>query len=355
MSVRGTLPSAGGVTLNPIFTETMQGTSDPGTGTYSIHEENAAGQVLFTRYFTPVHGAIDPSVGTTTDAIFTDSMFSEFIPATAGATAIVIKDPAGSMLTSVPITGAAPSVTITSPGAGFAGTGEQTLNWNIQSNASATFTSRIYYSVDNGTTWEVLDETTSMTDVLDFDTLPGSSVARIRVDVSDGVNTGGATSVPFSVPRRLPSTIVINSPVNGAVQQSANPVYLTGGAYDADDGVLKGHALQWSDSAEGALGSGSPLTVVLKPGSHTITLTSTDSDGNVLTATTQITLGGGAPVVTLTTSQNECYSASINATPGPSGADLSTVKYSLDGGATYTSIPLGSLPLALPPSTEPEP
>src|ERR1700724_2814462 len=104
-----------------------------------------------------------------------------------------------------------------------------------------------------------------MTDVLDLDMLPGASAALIRVDVSDGMNTGTAPPVPFSVPKKLPSTIVINSPLTGAVQQAANPVYLTGGAYDADDGVLTGKALVWSDSVLGSLGSGSPLPVTLKP------------------------------------------------------------------------------------------
>ena len=348
MSVNGTLPSAGGVILNPIFTETMLGTSDQGSGPYSIQLQNAAGQTLYTRYFTPIQGAIDPTLGNTTDAVFTDPMFSEFIPATAGTTAIVIADPTGATLTSLPMTGTPPTVTITSPAGGFAGTGNQTLSWNIQSTASATFTSRIYYSVDAGTTWEQLDETTGMTDVLDFDTLPGASAALIRIDVSDGMNTGSATSAPFSVPRKAPSTIVINSPVAGAVQQAANPVYLTGGAYDTDDGVLKSTALQWSDNAQGSLGSGSPLTVTLKPGSHTITLTATDSDGNALTATTQITLGGAPPVVTLSTAQNSsCYSATMNATPGAQGANLTSVNYSLDGGGTYTGIPLNSLPFTL--------
>jgi uncharacterized repeat protein (TIGR03803 family) len=347
-SISGTLPSAGGVNLAPIFSETMQGSTDPGSGPYSIQELNASGQVLYTRYFTPIQGAIDPSFGTTDDAPFTDGIFSQFIPVTAGTTAIAITDSTGTSLTNIPIAGTPPTVTITSPAAGFAGSGEQSISWNIQSTAP-TLTSRIYYSVDNGTTWEQVDETTTTTDTLDFSTLPGTSTALIRVDVSDGVNTGSATSVPFSVPKKAPSTIVINSPTTGAIQQAANPVFLTGGAYDADDGVLSGTALEWSDSVQGSLGSGSPLTVKLKPGSHTITLTATDSDGNALTATTQITLGGGAPVVSLTTSQNStCYSASINATTGTSGANLAAVNYSIDGGNTYTPIALTSLPLTLP-------
>ncbi len=73
-------------------------------------------------------------------------------------------------------------------------------------------------------------------------------------------------------------------------------MFLTGAAYDVDDGVLAGAALQWSNSVQG---TGSPLTANLSPGSHTITLTATDSDGKSISTTTTIMLGGAPPVVTL--------------------------------------------------------
>jgi hypothetical protein len=341
--VSGSIQSAG-VTLNPIFTETMSAFTDPGTGTYSIQAQSATGQSLYTRYFTPV---IDTTDTTGTD-IITDPLFSEWIPVTAGTAALAVFDPNGNLLTNVPLTGVPPTVTITSPLAGFVGTGQQTVSWTIQSATATNFTSRIFYSIDGGTTWQQIDEVTGTSDILDFSTLPGATAALLRIDVSDGVNTGSATSVPFNVPKKLPSTIVINSPVSGAIQPAKNPVYLSGAVYDADDGVLTGTALQWTDSAQGALGSGSPLTVNLNPGNHTITLTGTDSDGNTITATAQITLGGSAPAVTLTTSQvaTNCINAIISANPGAQGADLTLVNYSLDGGMTYTPIPLTSLPFS---------
>jgi hypothetical protein len=97
---------------------------------------------------------------------------------------------------------------------------------------------------------------------------------------------------------------------------------------------------------QGVLGTGSLLAASLQPGNHTITLTATDSDGNSITATTQITLGGSPPVVNLTIAQagTNCVNATVNATPGNQGAALLLVNYSLDGGNTYTSIPLTSLP-----------
>ena len=340
-NVNGTLPRSG-INLHPIFTETMLGTSDPGSGTYSIQEQSASGQVIYTRYFTPVFGTTD----TTGTDFTTDPMFSEFIPATAGTASIVIVDPNGNSLISVPLVGAPPTVTITSPAAGFVGNGQQTLSWTIQSKTAISFTSRIFYSIDGGTTWQSIDQTTATVDQLDFNTLPGATAALIRIDVSDGVNTGSATSAPFSVPKKTPATIVINSPVSGAIQKAANPVYLEGEAWDADDGVLTGTALQWSDSMQGVLGTGSLLAASLQPGNHTITLTATDSDGNSITATTQITLGGSPPVVNLTIAQagTNCVNATVNATPGNQGAALLLVNYSLDGGNTYTSIPLTSLP-----------
>jgi uncharacterized repeat protein (TIGR03803 family) len=339
--VSGSIQSAG-VTLNPIFTQTMSAFTDPGTGTYSIEALSATNQPLYTRYFTPI---IDTTDTTGTD-IITDPLFSEWIPVTSGTASIAVFDSNGILLTNVPLTGVAPTVTITSPIAGFVGSGQQTLSWTIQSATATTFTSKISYSIDGGTTWQQIDQLAGTSDTIDFSTLPGAAAALVRIDVSDGVNTGSATSAPFNVPKKLPSTIVINAPVTGAIQPAKNPVYLSGAAYDADDGVLTGTALQWTDSAQGALGHGSPLTVSLNPGSHTITLTGTDSDGNAITATTQITLAGDPPALTLTAtpSPTNCIDATISANPGALGADLTLVNYSLDGGVTYTAIPLTSLP-----------
>ena len=348
MQVSGTLPTTG-IALDPIFTENTLGTSDPGTGSYSIQEQGAGGTVLFTRSFTPIIGQTD-TVGTD---FVTDPTFNEFIPVMSGATSVAVLDSTGNMLTSVTL-GKSPTVTITSPAAGFIGSGQQNISWTATSPTATSFYSRIYYSTDSGTTWQDVLDTPGTGAVLDFSTLPGAAAALLRIDVSDGVNTGSATSVPFSVAKKTPSTVVISSPVSGSTFAAANPVSLAGAAYDADDGLLTGSALQWSDNIAGNVGSGAQLQVTtLKPGPHTITLTATDSDGNAITATTQITLGGDPPAVTITTSNpyansSSCFTATINATPGAQGADLSSVSYSLDDGATYTSISLTSLPFTFP-------
>ncbi len=346
-SITGSIPSTG-IALDPIFTETMVGTSDPGAGTYSIQEQGAGGQVLYTRYFNPGVTQTD----TTGTDFETDPEFAEYIPVTVGTTALAVLDPTGTTLTSVAMAGAPPTVAITSPATGFVGSGDQIVSWTATSATAASFTSRIYYSIDGGTTWQAVLDTTDLNAVLDFNTLPGAPAALIRVDVSDGVNTGSATSASFSVPRKTPTSIVINNPVSGVIQPAANPVFLAGGADDPDDGALTGKALQWSDSVQGILGTGSPLTVSLEPGTHTITLTATDSDGNPITATTEITLGGAPPVVGLTTAQvgTNCYNATISAAPGNQGANLTVVNYSLDDGNTYSSIPLASLPFTFPVS-----
>ena len=354
-NVSGTIPSTG-ATLDPIFTETIDGFTDQGSGSYSIQAMNGAGQSLYTRYFGPVLG-LSQIPADLQQNVISDPHFSEWIPVTAGTASIAVLDPLGNVLTSVPLTGLAPTVTITSPATGFVGTGVQTISWTIQSATATSFTSRIFYSTDGGTTWEQLDELTGTNDSFDFSTLPGAAAALFRIDVSDGMNTGSATSIPFNVPRKLPSAIVIDTPTTGAIQPAVDPIFLSGSAYDADDGVLTGTALAWSDNVAGALGTGSPLAVTLQPGPHTITLTATDSDGNAITANTSITLGGGRPVVSLTTStlSTNCVSATINATPGNQGAALSTVQYSLDGGSTYMSVPLNALPYSfIVPGSTPE-
>ena len=341
--IGGDIDPTAGVTFDPIFTETLAGSTDPGTGSYAIEVQGTGSQVLYTRNFAPVNGVDDSS---TEGAVYPNPYFTEWVPVTAGATAIVVIDPSGNTIGNVPLVGTAPVVTITSPAAGFVGTDQQTISWNVQSSSASAFTSRVLYSPDGGTTWGQVSQTTGMSDTVDFSELPGSQSALIRVYVTDGVNTGSALSAPFNVPKKTPSTIVINSPADGYTQPAVDPLYLSGAVYDADDGVLTGTALQWSDNVAGNLGTGSPLIVTLKPGAHTITLTGTDSDGNQVTATANVFLGGAGPALSLTTSTlaTNCVSATITAAAGSNGAPLSLVQYSLDNGSTYTSIPLTALP-----------
>jgi hypothetical protein len=345
LQVSGTL-GATSASLNPIFSETMYGLTDPGSGTYSIVEQGSSGQAIYTRYFTPGGSLSDSFDGATSITVQGPAGFVQWIPQTAGTASIAVFDPNGNNLGSVAITGTAPTASIIAPAAGFVGSGPQVISWTAQENGVANFYSRVYYSIDQGNTWTLIGNTIYTTLAVDFSTLPGSPSALIRVDVSDGANTGSATSAPFVVPKKVPAGVVITSPASGSTRFASKPFYLVGAAYDPDDGSLTGTALAWSDNIAGALGTGSPLAVTLQPGPHTITLTATDSDGNAISTTTQITVAGAAPVVTVSTStlSTNCVSATIGAAPGNQGLALSTVQYSLDGGNTYTSIPLSALP-----------
>ena len=344
MQVGGTI-SDGAVTFNPIFTDMVPGYEPNATGTYSIQEQSALGATLYTRQFTPTSSGTDVEDGP--DVVF-DPVFSEWLPVMPGMASIVVQDSNGNTIGNIPLTGTPPTVTLTAPPAGTIFDGPETFTWTVTGTNAPVLTSRVLYSTDSGTTWVQLAELAGTGLAPDFSKLPGTigATALIKVLVSDGVNTGSAISNPFTVSRKTPTLVAITAPAAGFAQAAANPIQLIGYAYDPDDGVLKGAALQWSSNLQGNLGTGSPLSVRLNPGTHNITLTGTDSDGNSVSATVSVLIGGARPVLTLNTTSlsANCTSATVTAVPGSQGAALSQVQYSLDGGSTYTNIALTQLP-----------
>jgi hypothetical protein len=72
--------------------------------------------------------------------------------------------------------------------------------------------------------------------------------------------------------------VTILHPGAGVDRKVNVSIYFHGTASDPTDGMLSGNALVWTDSLEGKFGTGDPVmwapTMV---GSHTITLTATDS------------------------------------------------------------------------------
>jgi hypothetical protein len=149
------------------------------------------------------------------------------------------------------------------------------------------------FSRDGGATWVNL--ATGLTEMrydVELETLGGAEgQARIRVLANDGLRTGHGESALFSVARKPPDVYIAN-PEPGQFIPPGQPLLLIGAGFDREDGPLPGAALAWSDSVGGALGSGEELAWRdLAPGPHTITLTSTDSNGMTGTASAAIYVG----------------------------------------------------------------
>ncbi len=108
----------------------------------------------------------------------------------------------------------------------------------------------------------------------------------------------------FSVPTvcgsgapNTPPTVAITAPANGSIYAQGNIVTFTGTA--SDDGGVLTHALAWSSSLQGGIGTGGSFTRSdLVVGTHTITASATDSGGLTGSTSRSITVNGP---ITLTT------------------------------------------------------
>ncbi|MDH5484148.1 MAG: leucine-rich repeat domain-containing protein, partial [Gammaproteobacteria bacterium] len=84
-------------------------------------------------------------------------------------------------------------------------------------------------------------------------------------------------------------SLQINEPLDGAIYLQGQAIKLVGTAYDPEDGLISTNT-QWASSISGFLGTGEILLTQLQPGTHTLTASITDSDGNTSTSSIQITV-----------------------------------------------------------------
>lgn len=272
------------VTVEPWyhFTTTL---GTPTTGTYTIESVDAVSQTLASQGFevsflelSNPPREIDPA------------FFEAMVAFPAGTQAFHIKHN-DTVLCVVPVSPNKPTITVTEPTSGQIVSGIYTTTWQSNDLDGDPLYHTVEYSHD-GQDWltlaSVITETWLATD---FDTLPGGSQARIRVTVSDGINTAEATSAAFVVGNKPPE-VFIESPSPGARYVWGTNVTLYGSAYDLQDGWLRSDAaLVWSSDLDGVLGSGEVLNLhSLSAGQHTITLSATNSLGLTATADVVVTI-----------------------------------------------------------------
>ena len=96
------------------------------------------------------------------------------------------------------------------------------------------------------------------------------------VDTSLAVNRSSATVTAIGAA----PAVSIETPVDHARFAAGATVIFSGVAHDAEDGALS-HAIVWSSSVDGRLGTGAMFTRTLSRGTHIVTAQAIDSHGNV--------------------------------------------------------------------------
>jgi len=182
-------------------------------------------------------------------------------------------------------------------------------------------------------------------------TYPGAGTYSVTLTVTDAQGlTGSITksvTVPSSAPNQVP-TVTISSPSgsNIAYPQGAS-VTFTGAANDPEDGALSGASLVWTSNLDGQIGTGTSFsTTSLSVGTHTITLTATDSKGAKNAAVIYLTIDPPPPakpvaIISSYTCNGQTYPHQCSFDASGSSDDKGIVSYTWDWGNGRTETKKG--------------
>lgn len=184
----------------------------------------------------------------------------------------------------------APEVTVSQPNGGESwSTDQELVAWSATDDDEGdTLTASILYSADGGATWMPVASSIEGTEfTVDSRTLPGTQDGRIRVIVTDGINTSHDDSDgPFTVADKPPAVAIL-SPPNNAIVPAGSPVTFHGVARTPRGNRLGTDSFIWSVDGAG-MGLGNPVSAMFAPGQHQVVLQATA--GNELTGEAAIQL-----------------------------------------------------------------
>ena len=123
--------------------------------------------------------------------------------------------------------------------------GKATITWEAGDDDHDPLTFTVLYNNGVDQLWlPIANGVTNLSASVDTALLPGSTKARVRVRVSDGVNSAEADSATFTVSEKPPQ-IAILAPTNGQVLAPDTVTELVGSVYDPEDGMLPGTSTQY--------------------------------------------------------------------------------------------------------------
>lgn len=162
-----------------------------------------------------------------------------------------------------------PAIDVAWPSAIALAGAEATLSWTC---ADPLVAGMWQFSSD-GKTWSSLTlPQPAGASVADLRSLPGGKTCRLRLLVSDGVQTQRFDGKPFARKSRGWVALLL-APADGSTAATDAVIELVGQGFEIEKRLTEFDSLQWASSIDGDLGSGYRRRVRLSPGKHQITLT----------------------------------------------------------------------------------
>jgi uncharacterized repeat protein (TIGR01451 family) len=272
-----------GAALDPLFALPGGAVSAlPAPGDYSLVVKNSAGAELARYPFAPLQ--LEDS-----STLFV----SVLIPQSGQAGRLELAGPSGALLAAIQAGMAPPTLTLTAPafpdGPQMLVGEAVTLTWSASDPDGDPLTYQVYFSPDDGVTWNLLSSGLQETSItLPVADLSQATPGRLVVQASDGIHTAFAQTDAFYVANRPPEAAIL-SPTAGTALAVNQTLELHGLAYDPDSGDLPAEKVQWFSDRDGLLGSGANLSVSgLRVGTHQITLQAGGSAGGQSWAVTRV-------------------------------------------------------------------
>ncbi len=272
--VSGQIGANGVAELQPFYRDVTAADSGTGEqGEFSLELLDEKGGVLIEHRF--------DAMAVTHDEAGTLG-FNEFVPWRAGAKRIVLKRK-GFPLADREVSAQAPKVRLLSPNGGERLANEATIYWEGRDADGDPLTySVLYNNGEDSIWWPVATGITANSISVDTSLWAGSAKGRLMVRATDGVNSAEDVSdAGFTVAQKTPMIGVLNE------KEALDASQLIGVAYDPEEGLLPASRLVWTSDRDGRIDLGPKVRVEkLTAGTHTLTLTVTDSQGQ--TSTTQV-------------------------------------------------------------------
>ncbi|MFN8535135.1 MAG: DNRLRE domain-containing protein [Dehalococcoidia bacterium] len=288
--VAGQLLPGNAVTLRPFRRVTTTYESSTGVSGDLAIELLDANRLLLTRH------RFDAPPAVHGDHPATD--FSEFVTWQA-ATRFIVLTRGGVALAERRVSANSPTVRLLSPNGGESVTGQLAVRWEAADLDGDVLTATVFYnSGSEPTWWPVASNVTGTSTIVNTALLPSGAAPKVRVRVSDGVNSAEDESdAAFTLAPKGPQ-VGIAAPTNGQAFATGITITLAAAAYDAEDGFVPDVKLSWSSSKDGPLGQGGLLsTSTLSAGVHRITVTATDSTGLTGQAEVTVFIGGSSQFI----------------------------------------------------------